>query len=322
MSGKKSEISDPEMNEIIQKFRKSQELQKILVDSYGSKITTRNIHFLVDTYGLFKGAKDFWSTFSKRRVDWAINFIAIRSLEMIRSGYEIYSSLHYDNLVREYQIGKICMDNNNDINAIKRELAKYNGILRCNFSTTYAAAPDADSKGKKKIERNIFEGLIEDGYGKAQIRSFEQYDDFILHLRRSQFNKGTLLKGYLQLIVENKKIKLSEKEVDSLLIIEAMDILHGGDVQEVVMISKDSDFNPLGHRFWGSGTLYSQVRLGGILSGENKSRIRYEAENEILDQVSKTRIMRDLMNECHFSGGHSLNDDELTRIEDYIKNYH
>ena len=171
MPYEKGEMSNSEFEEFIFKLKKSQELQKMIIDSAHQKIIKRNIYFLIDTYGLFKGAKDFWSEFSKRKVDWAINFIAVRALEMIRTGYELYASLHHENLIREYQIGKICHDLNNDIDAIKKELDGYDGILCCKFISTYAAAPDANGRIKKKIEQNIFEGLIESAHGKSFITS-------------------------------------------------------------------------------------------------------------------------------------------------------
>jgi hypothetical protein len=192
---------------------------------------------------------------------------------MLRTGYEVYSPLSYSNLIREYQVGKICLDLGNDLERIQQELKKYDGILRCKFSYFYAAAPDDSGAAEKRVLTKISDGELEDREGKFFIDSLKHYPNFINHLKSGLFTKGGIQKGHLQVLFDDHKIKPSEKEVDTLLTIEAMDLLHGEEFQEVVLVSNDSDFNPLGNRFWGTETKFSQVDLGNIIQGSGHERL-------------------------------------------------
>ena len=314
---------DKELNNFIEKFRDSKKLQEKIVDALSEKTKIHNVTFLIDTYGIYLGAKKFWSEFSSRRTHWAINFIATRALEMLRTGYEVYSVLHYKNLIREHQLGAMCLDLENDLVRVQQELGKYDGILKCRFSNFYAAAPDDNNK----IENLIIAKFSDRELAESKIQDLRRYPDFINYLRSSQFTKGKIQKGYLQLSAENGKAKLNEKEVDAILIIEAMDILYGGEMQEVVLVSNDSDFNALGTRFWGTETKFSQVSLGNIISGGGFSRLKYKPDQEILDFVNRKKILTDLINESevyrytssiHSERSQLINKGEIGKINDFL----
>ncbi len=314
LSKSQIEMSDAELKEILVKFKESRKLQKSIVDALSAKTKIHNVKFLVDTYGIYLGAKKFWSEFSDRREHGAIQFIATRALEMLRTGYEMYSPLWYNKLIREYEVGKVCFDLNNDLDDISKELDKYDGVLKCKFSYTYAAAPDDNGKVEKRVVARSLEGELDGWYEKSLVQSLRHYPEFVSYLKNSYFTKGNLQKGYLQVIFEQRKVDLSEKEVDAILIIEAMDLLHCGEVQEVVLVSNDSDFNPLGNRFWGTDTKFSQVSLGNIISGGGISRLSYPPDPEIFEHVKRDKILVDLIRENTLS----LNQDEIEKIQDFL----
>lgn len=317
-----------ELKNFFEKFRESKKLQDKIVDALSEKTKIHNVRFLIDTYGIYLGAKKFWSDFSNRKTHWAINFIASRALEMLRTGYEVYSPLSYSNLIREHEVGKMCFDLGNNIEIIQQELAKYDGILKCRFSNFYAAAPDDNNKIEDRIIAKVSEGELEECFSQLRIQDLRHYPDFIDFLRGSQFNKGSLHKGYLQFSTENRKIELNEKEVDAILIIEAMDLLYGGEIQEVVLVSNDSDFNPLGIRFWGTETKFSQVSLGNIISNQGFSRLKYKPKQEILDYVNRKKILINLIDEIEVYGypssvhserqQHILTKDEIGKIKSFL----
>lgn len=317
-----------ELKNFFEKFRESKKLQDKIVDALSEKTKIHNVRFLIDTYGIYLGAKKFWSEFSNRKTHWAINFIASRALEMLRTGYEVYSPLSYSNLIREHEVGKMCFDLGNNLEITQQELAKYDGILKCRFSYFYAAAPDDNNKIEDRIIAKVSEGELEEYFSQLTIQDLRHYPDFIDFLRGSQFTKGSFQKGYLQFSPKNRKIELNEKEVDAILIIEAMDLLYGGEIQEVVLVSNDSDFNPLGIRFWGTETKFSQVSLGNIISNQGFSRLKYKPKQEILDYVNRKKILTNLINEIEVYGypssvhserlQHILTKDEIGKIQSFI----
>lgn len=311
-------MEEQEYHNIIKNLKKSQELQRKIVEALPQKTTVHNVHFLIDTYGLYEGSRKFWGRFSSRKTHQAIQFIATRALEMLRTGYELYSPLSYPNFIREYQVGKICYDLGNDTNKIKEQLDKYEGILKCRFSYKYAAAPDNGEK-EKFILKKITENELDDVYSNSLFSSLKHYPDFINYIKNSRFTKGNIQRGRLQVLIKDRKIKLNEKEVDAILIIEAMDILHSGEVQEIVLVSNDSDFNPLGNRFWGTETKFSQVDLGNIIKGDRIGKIEYMADQEILDSIKLNIILEELIYESELHESKiELKHEEIHKIKDFL----
>jgi isopentenyl phosphate kinase len=53
-------VDDKELDNFIAKFKESRILQDTIVDALSEKTKIHNVKFLIDTYGVYIGAKRFW----------------------------------------------------------------------------------------------------------------------------------------------------------------------------------------------------------------------------------------------------------------------
>lgn len=151
-----------------------------------------------------------------------------------------------------------------------------------NFELFYAPAPFEDiewrllkeaRKGsieaQKQLEQ-LKQGIIEEK-GKFQ-RDYAAYDDFAACLKDNiEHSKSEA--GFFSLYVGPKGVsRFDEKEVDTRIVMRAMDAFHNKEVDSICIVSSDQDFMPLHDRAADVGIVSFQAELAKFLEGDNVGR--------------------------------------------------
>lgn len=107
----------------------------------------------------------------------------------------------------------------------------------------------------RKIESGIVtrKGLFE--------RNYKSYDDFVSNLKQSPLHTRSH-EGFFSVFVENDGLStFDEKEVDTRIVMRAMDVLHKKEADSFCIVSSDQDFVPLHSKAEEFGITSFQVDL-------------------------------------------------------------
>lgn len=134
--------------------------------------------------------------------------------------------------------------------------------LRGKWQRDYAAS----SQNLTKVEAGIIE--------KAGVfkRDYSKYNEFVRELQRLSDYKESH-KGFFNFSVEKGQIKyFDEKEVDTRIVMRAMDAIHASEFNSLCIVSSDQDFLPLCDRSNGAGIYFFQADLAKFTEGDRVGR--------------------------------------------------
>lgn len=107
----------------------------------------------------------------------------------------------------------------------------------------------------KKIESGVVirQGIFE--------RNYKVYDDFVSYLKKS-IHHARSHEGFFSFYVGDHGLNnFDEKEVDTRIVVRAMDALHNGEADSLCIVSSDQDFIPLHSRADDFGVTSFQIDL-------------------------------------------------------------
>lgn len=149
------------------------------------------------------------------------------------------------------------------------------------FDLFYAPSPHKDIEWKlrrearsgnfdlQRLVKNAGKGVIE-VYGRE--RDYNAYDDFIAKLKANpEYSKSE--QGFFCYYVGPKGLdSFSEKEVDTRIVIRAMDALYNYEADVICVVSSDQDFLPLSKKASEFGVSFYQADLAKFNSQRNVAR--------------------------------------------------
>ena len=282
------------------------------------KTKTRHIKLLVDGYGLFKGAKEFWKAKVGTDNSEAILRIGAGALSGILNFFREQERLSQPDTIFANDIFYLCYILDNEPQKIQERLARYKALSKLEYSSTYFYAPVSEEQ-EGAIIKSLKRAVADIGLSREKRRlegwriSTAQYKEFLTKLPTRQFLEGARSEGKPQVHYHPNDIfkTIKEKQVDSKLIIEAMDAFHENTCDDLVVISNDTDFLPLEERFFSSHVQYHQFPLGHFLEGKRPSkaikinknfdRDKYLSDKELFAQLlhDQLKSVIDAQNEIH-----------------------
>lgn len=235
------------------------------MEAANSKIEPHRVLMLVDVQGIYLGLQSWLSENNVPMYDGVI-LASFAHLQIERAGREIalrVVSAHpapaydlkdlFDAVSIEYVNGKAYLG---------RELqvarnATYLDIS-IEFEMFYAPAPLKQIEGQlfraaRSGSRDAREQLKMAEAGiitprGAFKRDYKVYGDFVSHLKKSVLHAGSQ-EGFFSFYVGDRGLShFDEKEVDTRIVIRAMDALHNKEADSLCIVSSDQDFMPLHSR--------------------------------------------------------------------------
>lgn len=231
-----------------------------------STITPHKMLILVDVQGVYLGLQS-WLSENNVPMDDGVILARFAHLQIERTGREIASRLvaaHaeptydlkelFDSIEVEYVDGKAYLGNELKV---ARD-ATYLDISM-NFEMFYAPAP------LKEIEGQLFRAVRSAGSREAReqlkkiklgvitprrafTRDYKAYGDFVSQLKQSAAHASSQ-EGFFSFYVGDHGLShFDEKEVDTRIVIRAMDALYNKEADSLCIVSSDQDFIPLHSR--------------------------------------------------------------------------
>jgi len=255
----------------------------------GSKIETHKTLILVDLQGIYLSlhkwlsAHDFAlddafiiSRFAYFQLRRTFDEIA-RRVSSLKSGPLGYLKDLFGTISVEERQGKFFLSE--ETNVLKN--GTYLDIQPC-FEIFFAPAPLREIawqlRGKRQREyaaslrqlAKVETGIIErDGIFR---RDYSKYDAFVEELQRLSDHKETH-EGFFSFGVDKGQIRyFDEKEVDTRIVMRAMDAIHNSEVDSLCIVSSDQDFLPLCDRAFNDGIYFFQADLAKFLKGDHIGR--------------------------------------------------
>lgn len=255
----------------------------------GSKIETHKTLILVDLQGIYLSLHKWLSVhdfaiddafiisrFAYFQLRRTFDEIA-RRVSSLKSGPCGYLKDLFGTISVEERHGKFFLSE--ETNVLKN--GTYLDIQPC-FEIFFAPAPLREIawqlRGKRQREyaaslrqlAKVETGIIErDGIFR---RDYSKYDAFVEELQRLSDHKETH-EGFFSFGVDKGQIRyFDEKEVDTRIVMRAMDAIHNAEVDSLCIVSSDQDFLPLCDRALNDGIYFFQADLAKFLKGDHIGR--------------------------------------------------
>lgn len=247
----------------------------------GSTIKAHKVLILVDLQGVYFGLQRWLSENNVPMEDGAI-LSSFAHLQIERTGKEIASRVvaaHpapaydlkelLDSIEIEYVDGKAYLGNEPKV---ARD-ATYLDISMA-FEMFYAPVPLDDMKWQLKKAANRGSLVARDQLRKIESgvvtrkgmfeRNYKAYDDFSSSLRQSVLHAQSQ-EGFFSFYIGSQGLSnFDEKEVDTRIVVRAMDTLHNKEADSLCIVSSDQDFVPLHSRAEDFGVTSFQVDLSNF----------------------------------------------------------
>lgn len=254
-----------------------------------STIKPHKVLILVDLQGVYFGLQRWLSENNVPMEDGAI-LSSFAHLQIERTGQEIASRVvaaHpapaydlrelLDSIEIEYVDGKAYLGNEPKV----ARNATYLDISMA-FEMFYAPVPLDDMKWQLKKAANRGNPTARDQLKKIESgvvtrkgmfeRNYKAYDDFVSNLRQSVLHARSQ-EGFFSFYIGDQGLSnFDEKEVDTRIVVRAMDALHNKEVDSLCIVSSDQDFVPLHSRAEDFGVTSFQVDLSKFTEQDRVGR--------------------------------------------------
>lgn len=255
----------------------------------GSTIKPHKALILVDLQGVYFGLQRWLSENNVPMEDGAI-LSSFAHLQIERTGQEIASRVvaaHpapaydlkelLDSVEIEYVDGKAYLGNEPKV----ARNATYLDISMA-FEMFYAPVPLDDMKWQLKKAANRGNPTARDQLKKIESgvvtrkgvfeRNYKAYDDFASNLKQSVLHAQSQ-KGFFSFYIGDQGLSnFDEKEVDTRIVVRAMDALHNKETDSLCIVSSDQDFVPLHSRAEDFGISSFQVDLSKFTDQDRVGR--------------------------------------------------
>ena len=254
-----------------------------------STIKPHAILILVDAQGVYLGLQK-WLSENNVPMDDGVVLASFAQLQLERTAQEIAARVvatHaapaydltklFDSIEIEYVDGKAYLGNEPKV---ARD-ATYLDISM-SFEMFYAPAPlkriegllfkaaRAGSREAKEQLKEAASGIISPRG--AFKRDYKVYDDFVSHLKQSALHASSQ-EGFFSFYVGERGLSnFDEKEVDTRIVVRAMDALYNQDADSLCIVSSDQDFMPLHSRAEDFGINTFQVDLSKFTEQDRVGR--------------------------------------------------
>lgn len=254
-----------------------------------STIKPHKVLILVDLQGVYFGLQRWLSENNVPMEDGAI-LSSFAHLQIERTGQEIASRVvaaHpapaydlkelFDSIEIEYVDGKAYLGN--EPKAARN--ATYLDISMA-FEMFYAPVPLDDMKWQLKKAANRGNPTARDQLKKIESgvvtrkgvfeRNYKAYGDFVSNLKQSVLHARSQ-KGFFSFYIGDQGLSnFDEKEVDTRIVVRAMDALHNKEADSLCIVSSDQDFVPLHSRAEDFGITSFQVDLSKFTEQDRVGR--------------------------------------------------
>lgn len=265
----------------------------------GSRIKAHKVLILVDLQGVYFGLQQWLSENNVPIEDGAI-LSAFAHLQIERTGKEIASRVVaaypapafdlkelLDSIKIEYVDGKAYLGN--ELKVVRQ--ATYLDISLA-FEMFYAPVPLDDMKWKLKKAANRGSLVAREQLWKIESgvvtrkgifeRNYKAYDDFASNLRQSVLHAQSQ-EGFFSFYIGNQGLSnFDEKEVDTRIVVRAMDTLHNKEADTLCIVSSDQDFVPLHSRAEDFGVTSFQVDLSKFTNQDRVGRRIKDLKNRFI----------------------------------------
>ncbi len=265
----------------------------------GSTIKPHRVLILVDLQGVYFGLQRWLSENDVPMDDGAIlsNFA---HLQIERTGQEIaarvvaaYPAPTYDlkglldSIEIEYVEGKAYLGNEPKVATDATYLD-----FSVSFEMFYAPVPLDDMRWQLKKATNRGSSTARDQLRKIESgvvtrkgvfeRNYKAYDDFVSRLKGS-FIHARSQEGFFSFYVGDQGLSnFDEKEVDTRIVVRAMDALHNREADSLCIVSSDQDFVPLHSRAEDFGITSFQVDLSKFTEQDRVGRKIRDLKNRFI----------------------------------------
>lgn len=297
--------------ELILFLRERLDLGDKIINELKSERFIYKIQILIDAYGLYLGARKFWKTRSGREDPEAILKIVQLSLHEIKTHFEHLMPTLYPNYIYQYLIFGECFENH-DEDKVRQNLKKYEKMSCIEFDFQWFFAQDSNKKFQNRLLRysdtiNDYNQNDEKNFIERKIKELREYPEFVKKMNRNRYFSGSLKEGYLQTNLTNKgKVSMSEKETDINIAVEAMDSFYKKEVHKLIIISSDTDFNPLIQKFKDSSIKMLQIPLGKLIAGEEFSvrEKNYYSMSDVKFKFDMFEVMKNFYDTSYYNYNH------------------